>query len=27
VWDEITGGGRPEVNRVELDAELDVSTP
>jgi hypothetical protein len=27
VWDEITGGGRPEVNRVELDVELDVSTP
>lgn len=24
VWDEITGGDKPEINRVELDIELDL---
>lgn len=27
VWDEITGTDKPEINRVELEIELDISTP
>jgi hypothetical protein len=24
VWNEISGGDKPEINRVELDIELDL---
>lgn len=27
VWDEITGADTPQVNRIEQDLELDISTP
>ncbi len=27
VWNDLVGQQKPEINKVELDIELDISTP
>jgi hypothetical protein len=27
VWNDFVGDDKPEVNKIELDIELDISTP